>query len=183
MPYDAGMTPQAIPTARLTLIPAIQILLQLELNDKAAFAARLGVRLPDDWPPGEYDSDAIQFFLDKLSEEGPDSVGWYGWYALLQDSSNVASVLVGCGGYLGPPDETGSVEIGYSICRRWRGKGLARELVQALTDNALGLGAQRIVARASEANPASISVLLSCGFQQKPSTDPCVLQFEYAHSR
>ena len=182
MPYDAGMTPQAIPTARLTLMPATQALLQLELSDKVAFAARLGVRLPEDWPPGEYDADAIQFFLEKLTEGGPDAAGWYGWYAILKDASGEPNALVGCAGYLGPPDETGSVEIGYSICERWRGLGLAKELVRALMDNALKLGANKIVAHTSEANPASISVLRSCGFQQKPSTDPSVLQFEYAHS-
>jgi len=105
------------------MMPATAETLHLELDDPAAFATLLGVRLPQDWPPGEYDRDAIQFFLEKMIEGGPEAVGWYGWYAILEGSE---PALVGCGGYLGPPDESGCVEIGYSICERWRGQGLAR---------------------------------------------------------
>jgi RimJ/RimL family protein N-acetyltransferase len=160
------------------MMPATAETLHLELDDPAAFATLLGVRLPQDWPPGEYDRGAIQFFLEKMIEGGPKAVGWYGWYAILEGSEPAA--LVGCGGYLGPPDEAGCVEIGYSICEQWRGQGLAKELVQALVDRALALGAKKIVAHTTEANPASIAVLLGCGFQQAVSSDTEQLQFEIA---
>jgi RimJ/RimL family protein N-acetyltransferase len=174
--YDAGVTSHFILTARLRLTPATQETLRLELDDPAAFAAHLGVRLPLDWPPGEYDRDAIQFFLEKMIEGGLSAVGWYGWYAILQGGEPEA--LVGCGGYLGAPDEASCVEIGYSICEQWRGKGLAKELVQALVDRAWSLGARKIVAHTTLANPASIAVLLSCGFQQASGSDQVQLQFE-----
>jgi uroporphyrinogen-III synthase len=167
----------AMRTSRLRLTPYTAETLRLELDDPAAFAALLGVRLPQDWPPGEYDRDAIQFFLEKMIEGGPEAVGWYGWYAILEGSE---PALVGCGGYLGPPDEAGSVEIGYSICEQWRGQGLAKELVQALVNRALALGAKKIVAHTSEANPASIAVLLGCGFQQAIGSESEQLQFEIA---
>jgi len=54
-----------IRTSRLRLTPSTQQTLRLELDDPAAFAALLGVRLPQDWPPGEYDRGAIQFFLTR----------------------------------------------------------------------------------------------------------------------
>jgi RimJ/RimL family protein N-acetyltransferase len=174
--YDAKVTSQSILTARLKLTPATQALLRLELDDKAAFAAHFGVSLPPDWPPGEYDRDAIQFFLEKMIEGGPEAVGWYGWYAILEASEQAA--LVGCGGYLGPPDLTGCVEIGYSICEQWRGQGLAKELVQALVDRAWVQGARKIVAHTTAANPASIAVLHRCGFKQTPGSDPGQLLFE-----
>jgi RimJ/RimL family protein N-acetyltransferase len=164
--------------SRLRLTPSTQQTLRLELDDPAAFAALLGVRLPQDWPPGEYDRGAIQFFLDKMIEGGPEAVGWYGWYAILEGSEPAA--LIGCGGYLGPPDESGCVEIGYSICEQWRGQGLAKVLVQVLVDRALALGAKKIVAHATEANPASIAVLRNCGFQQAVSSETEQLQFEIA---
>jgi uroporphyrinogen-III synthase/RimJ/RimL family protein N-acetyltransferase len=179
---DADVAPQAILTERLVLIPSTEALLQSELTGGAAFAARLGVCLPEDWPPGEYDRDAILFFLEKLKEGGPAAVGWYGWYAVLKGSSGEPAALVGSGGYLGPPDEAGSVEIGYSICERWRGRGLAKALVRALVSNAFKLGAKKVVAHTSEENPASIAVLRSCGFRQAHSTDSCVLQLEAARS-
>jgi uroporphyrinogen-III synthase/uroporphyrinogen III methyltransferase/synthase len=164
-------------TSRLRLTPSTAEALRLELDDPAAFAALLGVRLPQDWPPGEYDRDAIQFFLEKMIEGGPAVVGWYGWYAILEGSE---PALVGCGGYLGRPDEAGCVEIGYSICEQWRGQGLAKELVHALVDRALELGAKKVVAHTTEANPASIAVLRSCGFQQAISSETEQLQFEFA---
>jgi RimJ/RimL family protein N-acetyltransferase len=150
------------------------------LDDLAAFAAYLGVLLPQDWPPGEYDRDAIRFFLEKTIEGGPEAVGWYSWYAFLKGSEPAA--LIGCGGYLGPPDEAGCVEIGYSICEQWRGQGLAKELVQALVDCAWAQGAMKIVAHTGQENPASVAVLRGCGFQQTPGTEQGQLQFEIAHS-
>ena len=171
---------EAIFTDRLRLVPATPETLRLELDDPAAFAAHLGVSLPQDWPPGEYDRDAIQFFLEKLIEGGPAAVGWYGWYAILEGSE--PAVLVGCGGYLGAPDETGSEEIGYSICEQWRGQGLAKELVQALIDRAWTLGAKKIMAHTTVANPASIAVLQSCGFRQTQGSDSDPLQFEISRA-
>lgn len=174
------MASQDILTARLRLTPASDVSYRLELNAPSAFAALLGVSLPQDWPPGEYDRDAIEFFLEKSIEGGSAAVGWYGWYAILEGREQ--PVLIGCGGYLGAPDEAGSVEIGYSICEQWRGQGLAGELVQALVEHAWPLGAKRIVAHTTEANPASIAVLRNCGFQQTPSSDPGLLQFELTRS-
>jgi uroporphyrinogen-III synthase/uroporphyrinogen III methyltransferase/synthase len=167
-------------TARLRLTPATQELLRLELEDAPAFAALLGASLPEDWPPGEYDRNAIQFFLEKTIEGGKDAVGWYGWYAILQGEEPAA--LIGCGGYLGPPDDDGCVEIGYSISERWRGQGLAKELVQALMNRAWTLGARKIMAHTTEANPASIAVLRRCGFQRAISPEKEQLQFEIVRS-
>ena len=169
---------EAILTARLRLTPATQESLRMELDNAPAFAALLGASLPEDWPPGEYDRNAIQFFLEKMIEGGKEAVGWYGWYAILQGREPAA--LVGCGGYLGPPDEDGCVEIGYSICEQWRGQGLAKELVQALVDRAWTRGARKIVAHTTEANPASIAVLHRCGFKQAPGLDQGQLLFEIA---
>jgi len=167
---------EVILTARLKLTAATQESLRLELDDASAFAALLDASLPEDWPPGEYDCDAIQFFLEKTIEGGKGAVGWYGWYAVLQGCEPAA--LVGCGGYLGPPDEDGCVEIGYSISEQWRGRGLAKELVQALVNRAWTLGAMKIVAHTTEANPASIAVLRSCDFQQAVGSEAEQLQFE-----
>jgi [ribosomal protein S5]-alanine N-acetyltransferase len=168
-----------IRTSRLTLIPSTPALLQLELSDLAGFEAALDAALPDDWPPGEYDREAIAFFLEKLTESGPSAIGWYGWYVIQRGAEGERPHLVGGGGYLGPPDKSGAVEVGYSISEHWRGRGIATELVTALVDNALDKGASRIIAHARRNNPASIEVLTRCGFQQAVQTDPWLLEFEY----
>jgi RimJ/RimL family protein N-acetyltransferase len=174
------MSAQTILTSRLMLVPSTHVLLNLEMADMAAFANRLGVQIPEDWPPGEYDRDAMQFFLEKLTQGGPDVVGWYGWYAIRQATPDQAATLIGGGGYLGPPDEAGMVEVGYSISEQWRGQGLAQELVAALVDNALKKGATKIIAHTGVDNPASAAVLERCGFAQAISKDPGVLQFDYS---
>jgi len=167
-------------TVRLRLTPATLESLRMELDDTPAFAALLGASLPEDWPPGEYDRDAIQFFLQKMIAGGKEAVGWYGWYAILRNREPAA--LVGCGGYLGPPDEAGCVEIGYSISERWRGQGFAKELVQALVNRARERGVRKVVAHTTEANPASIAVLRSCDFQQAINSEQEQLQFEVVRS-
>src|ERR1700689_1138004 len=177
------MTPQEIFTPRLKLIASTPSLLTLEMNDIGAFATLLGVLVPEDWPPGEYDSDAIRFFIGKLTEGGAEAAGWYGWYTIKSATPSEAAALVGCGGYLGPPDETGAVEIGYSLCERYRGRGLARELVAALVDNAIRRGGTKIVAHTTHDNPASIRVLANCGFWQVTGTDSAMLRFEHVSER
>lgn len=174
------MASQTILTSRLLLIPSTLTLLGLEMSDMTAFAGLLGASIPEDWPPGEYDRDAIQFFIEKLTAGGPEAAGWYGWYAIQQATQVEPATLIGCGGYMGPPDESGTVEIGYSISEQWRGQGLAKELVIALRDNAFRVGATKIIAHTDAKNPASIAVLLRCGFHQAPGTGQSPLQFDYS---
>jgi ribosomal-protein-alanine N-acetyltransferase len=176
------MTRQIILTSRLKLVPSTQTLLGLEMDDMQEFAKLLGAFIAEDWPPGEYDRDAMQFFIDKLREGGADAEGWYGWYAIRQATQTEPATLIGAGGYLGPPDQTGTVELGYSISERWRGQGLAQEIVSALVDNALKSGATKIIAHTGSDNPVSIAVLRRCGFRPAPTTDSCRLRFDYYSS-
>lgn len=174
------MPAQKILTSRLMLVPTTHALLTLEMADISAFANLLEVHIPEDWPPGEYDGDAMQFFLEKLTEGGPEVVGWYGWYVIRQATQDEPATLIGGGGYLGPPDQAGTVEVGYSISERWRGQGFAQELVTALVDNALKKGATRIIAHTRADNPASAGVLQKCGFAQALNDDSEMLQFDYS---
>jgi [ribosomal protein S5]-alanine N-acetyltransferase len=151
-------------TERLRMVPATADLLRLELDNPPTFAAQLEAALPQDWPPGEYDRDAIQFFLEQTISGGDSVVGWYGWYVLLDGKEHGGNLLIGCGGYLGAPDEAGKVEIGYSLCKQWRGEGLAKEMVGALVENAWRRGARTVVAHSDTDNAASIAVLRACGF-------------------
>jgi RimJ/RimL family protein N-acetyltransferase len=68
-------------------------------------------------------------------------------------------------GYLGPPAEDGSVEIGYSVIPEARGRGYASEIVQFLVARAFSFaGVQRVIAQTQESNLASSTVLARCGF-------------------
>ena len=151
-----------IHTARMTLVAATLEHVEAELAGR--LGGLLGVEVPAGWPPGEYDRDAQDFFRERLREEGPAAVGWYGWYALLPGSEGDA--LVGAGGYLGPPDAEGTVEIGYSILPEWEGRGLASELAAALADRALALpSVARVIAHTDAGNAGSRAVLERGGFR------------------
>ena len=76
------------------------------------------------------------------------------------------NVLVGSGGYKGPPTEQGMVEIGYEIAEAYRGRGFATEMAQLLVQKALEAPEVQLVqAHTLAEENASVKVLRKCGFQ------------------
>ena len=151
-------------TSRLDLVPATLALLSAELESRSKLALLLEAHVPDEWPPGEYDRPAIEHFRSRLMET-PDGVGWYGWYALLRSGGLEPATLVGAGGFFGPPNAEGMLEIGYSIVSAFNGKGYATELVRALVAHAFQTGrVMRIVAHTTRDNVGSVRVLEKAGF-------------------
>jgi ribosomal-protein-alanine N-acetyltransferase len=151
-----------IVTRRLTLVPASVALARAELDDRAAFADLLGAVVPEAWPPPTT-IDALPLFLSWL-EAAPDRVGWFAWYALLRDASDSGSILVGGGGFLGPPED-GTVQLGYSILSEFQRRGYATEMVRGLATWAFVQPSVAVIAAETEwANPASVRVLERAGF-------------------
>ena len=72
----------AVRTKRLYLVPAGLEHLNAELEGPEALSQLLGAHVPESWPPGEYDHDALLFFRDTLSAK-PESAGWLAWYILV----------------------------------------------------------------------------------------------------
>ena len=153
----------------LELIPATKAHIEIELDMPAMLSGALDAEVPPDWPPGEYDRDAMHFFYDRLSEGGDAVSGWYSWYAILC-ADDGSRVLVGAAGFFGPPLD-GMAEIGYSIVAKWQGRGLASEIVASLAEHAATKGVHTLKARTFETNPASIKVLLKNGFKSIGKTD------------
>ena len=109
----------------------------------------------------------FSYFHDRLTEGGGAVAVWYVWYAIRRPTDDEPAILVGCGGYFGPPLDDGTVEIGYSVVPEWRRHGFATELVHALTNRAFDVpGVRRILAEAAIENAASIGVLTRCGFRR-----------------
>jgi RimJ/RimL family protein N-acetyltransferase len=107
----------------------------------------------------------MEFFRARFEEGGKEIEGWYGWYAVRKADAQDQRALVGAGGYFGPPDSEGVVEIGYSVLPEWRRMGYASEIVQALLERAFCYAqVTKVIAHTTESNPASIGVLLRCGF-------------------
>ena len=110
-----------IVTARLTLVPATVALARAELGDRAEFARLLAASIPENWPP-ESAADAVPLFLNWL-EAAPDLSGWFSWYALAQIGEDESCVLVGSGGFMGPP-QSGELRMGYSLLPEFPGAWL-----------------------------------------------------------
>ena len=175
------MIPLITHTPRLLLLAASRALLTAELHKPQYFPVLLGAAMPAGWPPGEYDREAMEYFLEKLTAGGRDAAGWYNWYALRKAEGDTPRTLVGTGGFTGPPDEAGLAELGFAIAADWRGQGLGTELVAGLVQQAAATGmVRRLVAHAQPENLASQKVLLANGFTSSGTDINGQLRFERA---
>jgi RimJ/RimL family protein N-acetyltransferase len=164
------------------LLAATRQHLEAELASPDRLAELLSVRIPAGWPPGEYDTSAIAYFRDRLLEK-PEDLGWYAWYALKPALLGEPATLIGSGGYFGPPDEEGTVEIGYSILPSFQKQGLAVDLAKALVARAFAHPqVTRVIAHTQSENAASIRVLLHSGFTPAGSGEEPGTQ-QYSQSR
>ncbi len=93
--------------------------------------------------------------------------GGNGQWGMFQIILRETGVVIGDIGFHGPPDETGTVEIGFSIVEQYRGRGLVGESAVAICGLAWSRReVTRIIARAEEPNAASAGVLRHAGFRE-----------------
>lgn len=146
-----------IATARLRLVP-VDLALARAMNLAPARAAEaLGATAGDGFPfsPGMY-----RYIAERLAVR-PGDAGWYALIAVHRRTGKVA----GDGGFHGPPDDVGIVEIGYSVVPAWEGQGLATEMAQALVARALAdPGVTAIRAETLAGNAPSQAILRRLGF-------------------
>ncbi len=151
--------PLRISTARLDLVAATAVLARAAADDPARFAEILNARLPPSWPPSVL-LDVQELFAAQL-EKGAAIPGWWAWYAILREGA----LVVGSAGFAAPPDEIGTITLGYSIAGGYEGRGLASELVEGLLQWAAATGrVARVYATTFERHFASIRVLEKNGF-------------------
>lgn len=164
----------------LTLVASTATHVRTELEAPEQLAHLLGAVVSPEWPSGEYDRDAMEFFLSRFEEGGESAQGWYGWYALSPDGGSGPRTLLGAGGYFGPPDADGTVEVGYSVLPEWQRRGYASEIVKLLAAHAFTFSqVNRILAHTAKDNSASIKVLVRSGFHPDgPGAEAGTLRFE-----
>src|ERR1043165_115362 len=131
-----------IQTANLKLVPCQLQHFEAILKDQKQLGQVLCVTVFDNWFdfPGVAGIEAMRFAYDHLKSH-PDILGWW-TYLLIHVNDNV---LVGPCGYQGKADESGMVEIGYSIIPAYQGRGLATEAAQGLIDHAFSHAHIRMV--------------------------------------
>jgi [ribosomal protein S5]-alanine N-acetyltransferase len=151
--YSGLMT---IRTTRLDLVP-------VEPSD--AHAALSGERRPD-WA-SDYPTEGDLVIARLIAQNPVLSADAYVPYKITLRASG--QVIGGCG-FIGPPDATGSVEIGYGLAQSHRGKGIATEAVNGLVDEAWKDPVVKLVfALTDQDNEPSQGVLRRAGFRQVDS--------------
>lgn len=125
-----------VSTGRLRLVALDPALARLEIEDKTAFFAEIGAQVESAWPPVAIDAPDLAERLESLSRS-PDDAGWGGWIILMGWTPGGLDRAVGVGGFYGPPDAEGEIEIGYAMMPSFREQGLATEAVEGLLSWAL----------------------------------------------
>lgn len=153
-------------TPRLRLVAIDAQLARLQVEDRPAFFAAIGAQIEAAWPPVHGDEPKLIEKL-KLLEEAPEQAGWRGWAFLMGWTPGGLDRAVGTGGFFGPPDETGEIEIGYAMCPSFREQGLATEAVGGMLDWAFTDGRVLTVRALTESHLyASRRVLEKSGFSE-----------------
>lgn len=153
-----------IKAERLKLVAFDARLAGLQSRAPAAFFEALGVQSEASWPPELMDQSAMDWCEEQLKAQ-PGSEGWYFWAFIWPAFMSGMDRLVGGGGFKGPPDQNGVVEIGYSMLVSFREQGLATEAVNALIDWAFASGQVReVIAETLPHLIASQRVLEKTGF-------------------
>jgi [ribosomal protein S5]-alanine N-acetyltransferase len=93
---------------------------------------------------------------------------WGMFQIILRETGEV----IGDIGFHGPPDGTGTVEIGYGLVEQYRGRGLMGESAVAICGLAWSRPeVSRIIARTEKDNAASAGVLRHAGFREDGIAD------------
>jgi ribosomal-protein-alanine N-acetyltransferase len=152
-------------TARLVLVP-----FTLELIDALAERDRaerlLGAAIPDGWPDEELDG-LLSLYADWVRGD-PSVVGYGPWVIVDRD----AKAVVGSAGFVGKPNDEGSVELGFGVHPTHRNRGYASEAARALVEWALDQPAvARVIATCDPANLPSVRVLEKVGMVRVGEAD------------
>ncbi len=121
-------------SSRLTLFPTTLEIAIAARDDRAALARLLNARIPEEWPQDLF-ADTLDWAVQKATEH-PDEMPWWVWYWVRHDPSN-ERVLIGNGGFKGPRNDAGAIEVGYGILEPFQRNGYATEAVRELVDWAL----------------------------------------------
>jgi RimJ/RimL family protein N-acetyltransferase len=136
---------------------------RLAVGDGESVAAELAAVLPHAWLAEVAWLAAVRAEqLRKRPADGP----WLLRPILLRDE-NDARTAIGYLNFHGGPDETGRVEVGYTLLPHARGHGYAIEAVQAALEWAMeNHGIRRFRAAVAPDNERSRNLILKLGFRQ-----------------
>ncbi len=149
-----------ITTNRLEIITFNVAMIKALLKGPAELEKIVSFTVPATYPMDVYK----QFFPYKIERftKQPEENKWEG--LIIHSDTNT---VIGDIGFKSGPNESGEINIGYSILSEYQGKGFATEATIGMV--AWGLkqpGVEKIIATCSPDNDASIRVLQKAGLKQ-----------------
>ena len=154
-----------ITTSRMILLSFTPELIHAALENSAASYAGMGIVPNPEWPEPDL-VEALPHFRGLLLEHG--ATGYNSWLML----DGVSREIIGSLGFLGEPDASGSLEMGFGVVPGRRLQGYCSEAVGALVEWAASQqGVRRITAQCAVDNHVSRRVLLKTGFAEGPAED------------
>jgi RimJ/RimL family protein N-acetyltransferase len=146
-------------------------------DDLAGASREAGVELTDLFTNDE--SKWLWNYRIAQLEDDPEAHRWIVRAAV----SEPEGVVIGHGGYHGPPDENGMVEVGYTVDAQYRRQGYAKAILTALIERAAAEpGVKTVRASISPTNAASLATIADFGFleagEQWDEEDGLELLFE-----
>lgn len=101
-------------------------------------------------------------------EKHPGQSLWYAGFEIVLRENNCG---IGGIGFAGEPDKNGEVLVGYHLDKRYRGKGLAAEALNAVTNLAFSFAEVKSVAATIPTwNHESVKLAVKCGFEPMEET-------------
>lgn len=154
-----------IQTPRLHLIPVERRHIDAFQEGRNALAELLGVTLPPEWPHFPH---ALATPADDAPAFQPAPLHWYGYFFI----DHSVQALVGNGGFKGPPNHEGVVEIGYEIAPMYQNVGFASEAAVGMLRYAFAVpDVQAVCAHTLGELNASNRVLNRSGFERVPDVE------------
>ena len=147
---------------RLTLIASTAHHVRTELETPEKLAQLLDATVSPEWPSGEYDRDAMEFFLARFEEGGESAAGWYGWYALNSDPATGVRRLSGRVAISVRQIQVGQSTC-YSILPEWQRRG-GQRTCDLLAADAFSSVYQTPDGTYGRGDVASTKVLARCDF-------------------
>lgn len=158
-----------IETQRLLIVPMTFEFVSKILDDDITVYKEFGIKPIDEWPNIDI-REIMPILKDKLSSK-PIPDGFEAW--LFVDKSD--NSIVGDGGFKGPPDENGVIDIGYGIIESRRRQGFAYEAVTALIKWGFSHNnVKAITADCLKNNTASINLLKKLGMVEIRQEDELI---------
>ncbi len=156
--------PFCLGTSRLELVaPTPDMLAAAASFDSNRLGELLTARVTEEWPP-ELLVDALDYLMNRIGKHPDESVWWMWLFVRVEEGKE--RVLIGNGGFKGPPGLDGVVECGYAILPEFQRHGYAPEGVARLIEWAFSKRVRRVTAQTFPQLDASVKVMEKLGMKQ-----------------